>query len=377
MNNNLHGILFAYRTTPELKDLTLHRTLASLPFGGRYRVIDFMLSNFVNAGITDVGVIMHESYQSLLDHLGSGKDFDLARRNGGLKLLPPFAYAANDRRSSSSIYRGTMEALAGVFSYLQDIRQEYVILADAHTIINIDVGAILDSHIKSGAEITAVATSKPKAVSRDATYFIPGEDGGVSEVLVGPAAPAGLESLNMYVLSTELLLKMTESCAARDIFSLSAGVLRPGVANGSLHINPYVFDGFAERVQSVQGFYDFNRLLLDPDVRKEVFDPARPIRTKVRNDPSTYYAPSSKVVNSMVANGCVIEGTVENSVIFHGVHIAKGAVVKDCVIMQSSTIEENAELSSIITDKNVVISAGKKLNGAPNCPFVVPKGSVV
>jgi glucose-1-phosphate adenylyltransferase len=375
--NNLHGILFAYRTTPELKDLTLHRTLASLPYGGRYRVIDFMLSNLVNAGVTDVGVIMHESYQSLLDHLGSGKDFDLARRNGGMKLLPPFAYAANDRRSSSSVYRGTMEALAGVFSYLQEIRQEYVILADAHTIINIDVAAILEDHIRSGADITAVATSKPQAVSRDATYFLTGEDGKVNEVLVGPATPVGLESLNMYVLSTELLLKMTESCASRDIFSLSAGVLRPGVANGSLTIHPYVFDGFSERIQSVYGYYVCNRLLLDPSVRKELFDPARPIRTKVRNDAPTYYAPSSKVKDSLIANGCVIEGTVENSIIFHDVHIAKGAVVRDCVIMQSSTIGEGVELSAIIADKNVTIQPGTKLNGAPNCPFVVPKNSKV
>ncbi len=375
--NNLHGILFAYRTNPELKDLTLHRTLASLPFGGRYRVIDFMLSNLVNAGVTDVGVIMHESYQSLLDHLGSGKDFDLARRNGGLKLLPPFAYAANDRRSSSSVYRGTMEALAGVYSYLQEIRQEYVILADAHTIMNIDVSAILDAHIESGADITAVATSKPQAVSRDATYFIPSGDGSISEVLVGPAAAVGLEALNMYIMSTDLLLKLTEDCAARDIYSLSAGVLRPGVESKALKVIPYIFDGYANRLQSVQGYYDHNRQLLDPTIRKEVFDPTRPIRTKARNDASTYYAPSSKVTNSLVADGCIIEGTVENSVIFHNVHIAKGAVVRDCVIMQSSTIEENADISCIITDKNVVITSGTKLTGAPNCPFTVPKGSKV
>ena len=376
--NNLHGILFAYRTNPELKDLTLHRTLASLPFGGRYRVIDFMLSNLVNAGVTDVGVIMHQSYQSLLDHLGSGKDFDLARRNGGLKLLPPFAYAANDRRSSSSqVYRGTMEALAGVYSYLQEIRQEYVILADAHTVMNIDVSAILDAHIKSGADITAVATSKPEAVSRDATYFLTGEDGSVSEVLVGPASPVGLESLNMYVLSTQLLLKLTEDCAARDIYSLSAGVLRPGVEDKSLKVIPYIFDGFASRIQSVQGYYDHNLQLLDPAVRREVFDPARPIRTKERNDASTYYAPTSKVTNSLVADGCIIEGTVENSVIFHNVRIGKGAVVRNCVIMQSSTVEANADISCIIADKNVVITSGTQLTGAPNCPFTVSKNAKV
>ena len=373
--NNLHGILFAYRTTPELKDLTLHRTLASLPFGGRYRVIDFMLSSLVNAGVTDVGVIMHESYQSLLDHLGSGKDFDLARRSGGLKLLPPFAYSQNDRRTSSAVYHGTMDALAGVYSYLQEIRQEYVILADAHTIVNIDVGAILQAHIDSGADITAVATSKPKSVSRDATYFIPDETGRVQEVLVGPASPSGLESINIYIMSKELMLKLTEYSAARDIVSLSAGILRPMVKD--LKIIPYVYDGFAYRIQTVQGYYDISRKLLDPAVRAEVFAPERPIRTKERNDAATYYAPSSKVRNSLLADGCIIEGTVENSIIFHNVRIGKGAVVKDSIVMQSSTIEDNADLDCIIADKNVVVTSGTSLAGKATCPFVIAKGSKV
>ena len=373
--NNLHGILFAYRTTPELKDLTLHRTLASLPFGARYRVIDFMLSSLVNAGVTDVGVIMHESYQSLLDHLGSGKDFDLARRSGGLKLLPPFAYSKNDRRTSSNVYHGTMDALAGVYTYLQEIRQDYVVLADAHTIMNIDVRDILEAHIASGADITAVATSKPKSVSRDATYFIPDETGRVSEVLVGPAAPSGLESLNIYIMSKDLMLKLTEYSASRDIVSLSAGILRPQVKE--LKIIPYVYDGFAYRIQTVQGYYDISRKLLDPAVRAQVFEPSRPIRTKERNDAATYYAPTSKVYNSLLADGCIIEGTVINSIIFHDVHIGKGAIVKDSIIMQSSSIEENAKLDCIIADKNVVISSGTSLAGKDNCPFVVEKGSRV
>ncbi len=373
--NNLHGILFAYRTNPELKDLTLHRTLASLPFGGRYRVIDFILSSLVNAGVTDVGVIMHESYQSLLDHLGSGKDFDLARRNGGLRLLPPFAYAKNDRRSTSTVYHGTMDALAGVYSYLQEIRQDYVILADAHTIINLDVQAVLDAHISSGADITAVATSTPHSVPRDSTYFLTDETGRASEVLVGPAAPAGLESLNIYIMSKELLLKLTEYSASRDVVSLSAGILRPQVKE--LKIIPFVYDSVAFRIQTVQGYYDINRQLLDPKVRAQIFEPSRPIRTKERNDAATYYAPTSKIYNSLVADGCVIEGTVENSIIFHNVRIGKGAVVKDCVIMQSSTIEANAQLSCIIADKNVVVTSGTRLTGKENCPFVVEKGSRV
>ncbi len=373
--NNLHGILFAHRNSPELKDLILHRTLASLPFGGRYRVIDFMLSNLVNAGVTDVGVVMHQSYQSLLDHLGSGKDFDLARRNGGLKLLPPFAYARNDRRSSSVVYHGTMEALAGIYSYLQEIRQDYVVLADAHTIINLDLRKVLEAHIASGADITAVSTSKPNSVPKDSTYFLTDESGRATEVLVGPATATGLESLNIYILSKELLLKLTEYSAARDIWSLTAGILRPGVKD--LKIIPYIYDEISYRIQTVKGYYDGNLLLLEPAVRKQMFEPSRPIRTKERNDAATYYAPSSKVTNSLISDGCIIEGTVENSVIFHNVHIGKGAVVRNCVIMQSSTIECNAELDCIIADKNVFVTAGTRLTGKENCPFVVEKNARV
>jgi glucose-1-phosphate adenylyltransferase len=377
--NNLHGILFAYRSTPELKELTLPRTLASLPFGGRYRVIDFMLSNMVNAGITDVGVIMHESYQSLLDHLGSGKDWDLARKNGGLKLLPPFAYSANDRRVTANIYRGTMEALGGVYSYLKDIRQEYVVLADAHTIVNINFKDVLAEHIASGADITAVCTTESTlhhdSVSRNSIYFTPNEAGRVTEVLIGPAAPSGLESLNIYVLSKKLLLELTEYCAARDIYSLTAGVLLP--RKDELNIRPYLFNDYANRIQTVAGYYHHNMELLDPTVRKQLFAPERPIRTKERADPATYYAPGSKCVNCVVADGCVIEGTVENSIIFHGTHIAKGAVVRNCVVMQSSEIQSGADIEYIITDKNVTITAGTKLMGSESYPMVVAKNTIV
>ena len=150
--NDLHGILFAYRSDANLGELTRPRNTCSLPFGGRYRLIDFMLSNCVNAGMTDVGVVVHQSYQSLLDHLGSGKDWDLSRKHGGLRILPPFSYT----EAGHGEYRGSMEALAGVYDYLEDIRQDYVLLAWGDMAINLPVNEVFEHHLNSGADITMV-----------------------------------------------------------------------------------------------------------------------------------------------------------------------------------------------------------------------------
>ena len=370
--NNLHGILFAYRSNPNLRELTTLRTISSIPFGGRYRMIDFNLSNLVNAGVTDLGVIMRESYQSLLDHLGSGKDWDISRKHGGLKLLPPFAFA---RRQPLASFRGKMEALDGVSSYLQQIRQEYVALADGDIAANIPVQEVLDHHIESGADITAVCTSHPTADPRQSTYFTMGADGWVTDVACSPAAPVGCEALNFYILSRELLISLTEYCSAHNIYSFSAGVLM-GMKD-TLKISPYLFEGYAARIQSITAYFARSMDLLDPAVRADLFDPRRPIRTKDRSDPSTYYAKGSHCTGSLTADGCIIEGTVENSVLFRGVRVAKGAVVKNCVLMQGATVGENAEISYVIADKDVKINPYRTLVGHESYPLAIAKGSVV
>ena len=194
--NDLHGILFAYRSDANLGELTRPRNTCSLPFGGRYRLIDFMLSNYVNAGITDVGVIVHESYQSLLDHLGSGKDWDLSRKHGGLRILPPFSYAEHGHGGE---YRGNMEALAGVSGYLNNIRQDYVIMGWGDVAINLPVSDVLEQHISSGADITVVCTPTPSGSPRFSEYVEISGEGRITDLSVrrrqGPGVPGGLHSL--------------------------------------------------------------------------------------------------------------------------------------------------------------------------------------
>lgn len=371
--NNVHGILFAYRSSPELRELTITRTISSIPFGGRYRIIDFMLSNYVNAGITDVGVIMRQNYQSLLDHLGSGKGWDLSRKHGGLKLLPPFAFS--QQPAQGGMFRGKMEALDGVYTYLKQIRQEYVVLADADVVVNLPLRDILRFHMDSGADITVVCTDRVSGDPRQCTYLTMGEDGCAADVICGPNAPAGCESLGVYIMSKELLLSLTEHCAAHKIYSFSSGVLL-GMKE-TLTIRPYLFNGYSACIHSVPAYFAESMELLEPEVRDALFVPQRPIRTKDRSNPSTYYGPDAQSVHSLVADGCVIEGHVENSVLFRGVRVGKGAVVKNCVLMQSANVGCGAEISYVIADKNVQIGACRTLVGHQSYPLAIAKQSVV
>lgn len=372
MLNRLHGIIFAYRSNAQLRELTQHRNTCSVPYGGRYRMVDFMLSNMVNSGMADVGLIVRNSYQSLLDHVGSGKDWDLSRKRGGLRILPPFSYA--DKRGNEE-YRGRMDALGGVYSYLHQIRQDYVMLAGGDVAVNLDVTKVFEQHIASGADITAVCNSVPRGDPRDCTYFTVDSEGFVSETMVRPRTASGYESMEVYILSKELLIQLVDYCTAHDIPNFSHGVL-VGMAK-KLRVKAYHHQGYAARLQSVADYYSQSMDLLDPKVRQELFAEERPIATKDRSDPSTYYSSSSNVVNSLVSDGCIIEGEVINSVINHGVRVDKGARVENCVLMQGTHICANAVLKCAITDKKVTVNQGRMLMGHESYPLAIAKNAVV
>ena len=371
MMNKLHGIIFSYLSNPDLRELTHNRNTCSIPYGGRYRVIDFMLSSMVNAGICDVSMIVHANYQSLLDHVGSGKDWDLSRKHGGLRILPPFGYSGK----REGIYRGRMDALAGVRSYLQNIRQDYVVLAGGDVAVNLPLADIFETHIRNDADITAVCTTRPMGDPKESDYFSIGSGGRITDVSVHPSIAQGCESLEVYILSKALLLSLVDHCAAHNIPSFSMGVLQ--AMSGQLKICPYVYDGYAARLQSVAGYFARSMELLDPDIRSQLFVPDRPIRTKDRSDPSTYYGPDSKSVNSLVADGCIIEGEVENSILFRGVRVEKGARVSGCVLMQGTTIQAGAVLKYAITDKNVRVNPGRMLMGHSTYPLAIAKNEIV
>jgi glucose-1-phosphate adenylyltransferase len=367
----LHGIIFSYEKRNDLRELGEIRSASSIPFGGRYRAVDFSLSNLVNAGVTDVGVVLHGQYQSLLDHLGTGKDWDLSRKRGGLKILPPFAYRQNGGESE---FHGKMEALANVRSYLEEIRQDYVALIDGDLVVNLPLADILDSHIRSGADITAVCGNDSFQVE-NGTYFQIEASGRVTDVFYHLNTPRGYRGLEVYLLSRELLLSMVDECASHDQYSFRHDVLQ--ARRNSLNIQSYIWGGFAAQIRSVREYYDRSMQLLDPAIRRELFCPERPIRAKSADKSSAYIGPDGRCVNSLVTDGCNIEGTVENSILFPGVVVEEGAAVRNCILFKDTSVGRGAELAHVITDKRVKILPERTLFGHSSYPLVIAKGSRV
>ena len=368
--NGMHGIIFSYEKRNDLRELGEIRSAASIPFGGRYRAVDFALSNLVNAGVTDVGVVLHGRYQSMLDHLGTGKVWDLSRKRGGLRMLPPFNYQQN---WGALPFRGKIEALAGVRTYLDDIRQDYVALMDGDLVVNLPMADIFESHVKSGADITVVCGNDSFA-TENGTYFEKNSEGRITGVLYNLHTPRGYRGLEVYILSKKLLCEIVDECTAKDQFSWRKELQ---ARKDSLYLRSYIWEGFAAQIRSVQEYYDRSMQLLDPAIRAELFTPARPIWAKGADKPSTYIGPNGVCLNSLVADGCRIEGTVENSILFPGVVVEAGAVISNCVLFKETVVRRNAEMAHIIADKDVQVLEGRTLMGHSSYPIVLKKGSVV
>ena len=349
--NGLHGIIFSYEKRNEMQELGQIRSAASIPFGGRYRAVDFALSSLVNAGCTDVGVVLHGHYQSLLDHLGTGKAWDLSRKRGGLRMLPPFNY---QQSWGAMPFRGHMEALAGVRSYLDTIRQDYVALMDGDLVANLPMNDIY--------------------ATDDGTYFEI-SDGRVTEVLYNLHRPRGYRGLEVYIVSTRLLKEMVDECAAKDQYSWRRDVLQ--ARKDQLYLRSYIWSGFAAQMRSVKEYYDRSMQLLDPAIRADLFTPVRPVRAKGTDKSSTYVGPEGVCVNSLVGEGCRIEGVVENSILFPGVNVAKGAVVRDSILFKGTHVLGGAKLAYVICDKDVKVQEDRTLMGHATYPIVVAKGSIV
>ena len=272
--NGMHGIIFSYEKKTGLRELIEQRIHGSIPFGGNYRVVDFMLSNMVNAGVRDVGVIMHGKCQSMLDHLGTGKSWDLSRNHGGLTLLPAFAYA--ERRGDAGRFRGKVEALGCVMDYLKDIRQDYVVLTDSDLVVNLPLDDVLRDHIASGADMTAVCTSLPGPESD--TYFQLDNSGRIVDVAHDVFTPEGFRCLNIFVLRRDLLIQLVTDCMAHNQYSFRHNILQD--RKDALHFRAYVWDGYAARIDTIESYYRRSMELLRPEIRMELFAPQRPIFAK-------------------------------------------------------------------------------------------------
>ena len=367
------GIIFSNMHDDTIGELTNIRTMGSVPFGGRYRFIDFPLSNMVNSGITNVGVVTKSNYQSLLDHIGSGREWDLSRKVGGLNILPPFS------NTHSGIYRGRLQALAGISDYIESHRSQYVLMVDCDIISNVDYREMIKQHIASGADITVMYQKLDMAradLLDDTTAFGFDSNGRINDVMIGPTVPGTYNIYqNVTVLSRELLCRIISETSQRNQISFKKEILQnsfdrcniQGFENTSVSLN----------IQRRRSYFDANMKLLDPMVRSAVFNPQNPIYTKIKDEVPAKYGTSAQVSNSLVADGCIIDGTVENSIIFRGVKIAKGAVVKNCILMQGTTVNEGCNLNYVISDKDVTVRENRMLMGFETYPIYISKGSVV
>lgn len=369
---NVLGLVFANMHDTTLGDMTKNRTMGSVMFGGRYRLIDFPLSNMVNSGISEVGVITKSNYQSLLDHLGSAREWDLARKKGGLYILPPFGNV------ESTLYRGRIEALYGAMSFIKHSRAKYVILSDCDVVTNIDYKPIVAAHIESGADITAVAHTGVYSSDdiKTSTVFNVDADKNVTSVLINPdISGTCTTSLNVFVMSMDFLIETVNDAMARGNVSFERNILQEKCRE--LKIKIYEYDNYFSKLNSSESYFKSNMALLEPENARKLFVPKRSIYTKVSDNAPVKYDLDSKVSNSLVADGCIIEGEVENSVLFRGVKVGKGAKVKNCILMQGTVVGDNAELNYLITDKNVSICENHILTSSPQYPMYVGKGASV
>ena len=374
VNNNVNalGVIFANTYDNLVPELVAERSMGSIPFGGRYRLIDFTLSSMANAGIDNVSVIVRKNYHSLMDHLGAGREWDLTRKRGGLNIVPPFA------ERSVKLYSGRVDALASILNWLEAQKERYVILSDSYIAMNFDFGKLVDAHVKSGADVTMVYNRAPiPEGARSDNYTIRmDEEGRVTEILSNDYRMGEQNlAMNIYIIERESLIHLIHDASVRGLVYFERDILARNL--NLLNVQAYEFDGYAARIADMKSYFDGNMRLLEPGNVDKLFDPANPIYTKIRDDNPTRYLEGSKVKNSLLADGCVIEGTVENSVLFRGCQIKKGAVVRNCVLMQDTVVEEGCTVEYVVSDKNVHITSGKQLTGTDSFPVFVAKGHTV
>ena len=364
------GLIYTGESNNQLRDITYSRSIAAVPFGGRYRCIDFILSNLVNTGVTNVGVIAQKNYHSLMDHIGTGKPWDLSRKTKGLIILPPYSTAeqgGNDDKIAS---------LKGIMGFINRANEEYVLLSDCNTISNIDIEALTEYHTEKNSDITVVYKHGQIPSLSDVLVLDLDENGRAKQIDVTPVTKkTGNYSLSVMFMKKSLLEMFMNEAISKRYTDFETDLIQRNVKK--LNIYGFEAKGYSATIDSLSTYFKASMDLLDINNCNELFNSERPVYTKTRDDMPSTYGIGSNVKNSLVANGCIIDGEVENSIIFRGVRIEKGAVVRNSIVMQESFVASGSSLDYVIMDKIAVITPNKNLSGAENYPFYIGKGIVI
>lgn len=371
------GIIFPNSYDSLVPELVTERLMASIPFAGRYRMCDFLISSMVHCGIDNISLIVRKNYHSLMDHLGSGREWDLTRKKGGLNIVPPFA------QKSVKVYEGRIEALESIKNFLKRQNEKYVVMCDANIAVNFDFNALINAHMESGADVTIVyreqeipeVFKRPNGTVSDLYYSFDVCDGRIKKIYINSKQSGTINfGMNIFVLEREKLIQLVEEAYMHGLSYFTRDILCPQV--DTLNIQGYKYDGYVAHIHDMKSYFEENMKLLKEENLQALFE-GNQIYTKIRDDNPTRYINGSKAKNVLIADGCVIEGEVENSILFRGVHVGKGAKVKNCVLMQDTVIEANASVEYVITDKNVKVSEGKSLTGNDSFQVYVAKNQTV
>jgi len=350
------------------------RTLSAARFAGRYRLVDFVLSNMVNSRIYSIGMVLNSHYQSLIDHIGMGKDWDLARKSGGVRFFPP--YLADERKTVNSEIDGPLQRAA---EYIAEAKEEFIILVDSSIVYNIDYRHVVEAHKIYGADVTAIYVKKQinPAERESSIVFQISESGRVDDVGIGQYTTESQNlSLGAYVLHKKFFIQLTaaERNCGMQRFS------RTLIANAleRLRVMGYEFKGYTAHVHSIETYFNYNMEMLDSEKRKHLFDfEGRRIFTNRRDSLPVRYGKSAHIKNSLVADGCHIDGIVENSIICRNVRIGSGAIVKNCILQDDTIVENSATLDCVITDRFVTISENRGMMGSRSYPVYIDRSRVI
>ena len=367
---NATGIIFASDNEVKLNELTLHRTTASLPFGGRYRLVDFALSNFVNSGISKIAIITRNNYESLMDHIRMGRDWDLNRKKSGIAVFPPYF------GTSKGVYRGKIEAFQNIISYIKERAEENVVIVNSNVAANVDFEPMLEQFEESGADIM-MPYFKAFPSSGKRVIIETDEKENVTDIMIheGASYVEAKISLGAYIIKRDLLVSLVEGAYSRNMYDFERDILQRKI--GSLDMRGYEIKGYCSIIDDVKSYYNSSMKLLNKEIRDDLFYRNGNIYTKVKDSAPTIYRDGAVVNNSLIADGCVIDGQVENSILFRGVTVEKGAVIRNSIIMEKGVVEKGAQISYCITDKNVRVTKDRQLAGYETYPIVIVKDKTV
>lgn len=355
------GIILAGGKNERLKDITSDRALAAMPIAGSYRAIDFALSNMTNSGVSKVAVVTQYNSRSLIEHLSSSKWWDFGRKHGGLFVFTP--YITNE---NSLWYRGTADAIYQNLSYLKNSHEPYVIISQGDGISKIDYNKVLQYHIAKRADITVVC-SKMEEEEDLSRYGLVGvdDDNRVIEFEEKPIDPEGnIVSTGMYIMRRRLLIELIEAIAAEERYDFVSDVIIRYRKQKKIYA--YMHEGYWRSIASLEAYFNTNLDFLKKEIRDDFFRTYPNIMSKVEDEPPAKFNYSSNVSNSLCSSGCIVNGAVEDSMLFRKVFVGKNSVVKNSIVLNGTYIGDNCVIENAIIDSRCNVTDGTTIKGTPD-----------